>query len=358
MCDGSGVIVSFCEDCESFLCTYCSGAHGRMKIFSSHHTSSLSSPEFQHINPKPKPIACQIHPDCCVSFYCATCCQLICNDCVATEGVENTVPSTTVSDDSEVHKVVHRSHILYTLTENRLASLEGKVCQLLTSVGTQKEKLQKDIVSTEGMEKLLASHTEQLKKALVKQVEQHIKRLRERCEHDLKQVDKNHASALDNYRAKKSALKEKISNLTMKERFASKAQNCNGMVPKIAMIAKATSELERSEALSSRSSFSSFSDVWYFNELPLVVRDLSEEIKTGLTRRIEGSDFICESKPELGKKSQVTIKASVLPVGTPQFEVMYGNSERILKTTVQPTVDGTWVLECTPTCIGTHKIRV
>ena len=365
MCEQSGAtIVSFCEDCESFLCSYCAGAHRRMKVFSSHHVTSLSSPEFHNIKLKSKPITCRIHPDFCVSFYCATCCQLICNECVATEETEkSTVPSTTASDKGPKVPVIHQSHVICTLTENRLTSLESKLCQLLTSVDTQKEKLQKDVLSVEDMEKELAFHTEQLKKALVEQVEQHIKQLREQCEHDLKQVDRNHSATLEDYRAKKSALEEKISELTVKEKFASKAQNCDGRIPKIAMIAKAASELEKSEALSSRSYVSSLSANrfdYVSNEQPAVVRDLSKEIKAGLTRRIEGSDFTCSSSksPEVGIKSQVTVQVSVQPVGTPQFEVVYGNSKRTLKTAVQQAADGSWLLDCTPTCIATHKIRV
>jgi hypothetical protein len=253
------------------------------------------------------------------------------------------------------------------LTENHLTSLEDKLCQLLKSVGTRKEELQKDLVSIEDVEKESASYTEQLKKALVEEVERHTKQLREQCEHDLKQVDENHATTLEDYRAKKSALKEKISKFSMKEKFALKAQNCNGRIPKIAMIAKAASVL-KPEALSRRSSFSSDEFDCALNKLPLVIRHLNEEIKSGLTRRIEGRDFTCRSTTEsktstsvsfkLGSKSQVIIKASVQPVGTPQFKIIYGQSNRILKTTVQPAGDGSWLLECTPTCIATHKIHV
>ena len=254
--------------------------------------------------------------------------------------------------------------MLHTLTENHLTSLKDKLCQLLTSVGTRKEELQKDLISIEDVEKESASHTEQLKKALVKQMEQHIKQLQEQCEHDLKQVDENHATTLEDCRAKKSALKEKIFKFSMNEEFASKAQNCNGRIPKIAMIAKAASELEKSEASSRGSSVLSGCAL---SKLPLVVRDPCKEIKSELTRQIEGHDFTCstsessKSTPvsfKLGSKSQVTIKSSVQPIGTPQFKVIYGRSHRILKSTVQPAGDGSWLLECTPTCIATHEIEV
>ena len=368
VCEHDGVTVSFCEDCESFLCNYCAGAHRRMKMFSSHQVSSLSSLELQKVKPKPKPVTCQIHPDCCVSFYCATCCQLICNECVATKR--------TVSSDKEIGPTTtnnnHQSHVLHILSEDSLMPLEGKLSQLLTSVSEQKEESQKKLLSIENVEKNLASRTELLKKSLIEQVEKHIQELQKQCELDLKQIDEKHASMLEGCKATKSTLKRNIPRLTMKEQFASKAQNCSGKTPRIAMIAKAASELEKPEALPRGYYPSSPSTMSALNDLPLIVRNLSADLKkTGLIRSVTGSDFTCSTSKsnysaltlfgkrlQLGNKSQVTVKASVQPVGTPQFKVIYGRSCRVLPTTVQKTADGAWLLECTPTCNGTHTIRV
>ena len=377
VCEHDGMTVSFCEDCESFLCSYCAGAHRRMKVFSNHHVSSLSSPEFQNVKPKPKPIACQIHPDYCVSFYCATCCQLICNECVATKGSAKVMDYDEEAAPTAIASSNHQSHVLHTLSEGSLMSLEEKLHQLLASVSKQKEESQKKLALIETVEKNLASHAEQLKKALVEQVEQHIKELREQCEHDLKQIDKNVATTAEDCKAKRSALKEKISKLTMKERFASKAQDCSGRIAKIAMVAKAASELEKSETLTVRASYfpslssSRLGTTSPLNELPLVVRNLSADLKkTGLTRPIKGNDFTCRSSTstmstflfsdslKLGSKYQVTVEALVQPVGTPQFKVVYGRSNRILKSTVKQKAAGSWLLECTPCCNGTHTIRV
>ena len=365
VCEDDGVTVSFCEDCESFLCSYCAGAHKKMKVFSSHHVSSLSSPEFQNVKPKPKSVTCQIHPDCCVSFYCATCCQLICNECVATKG--------TVTVDKEIGLTTtansHQSHVLHTLSEESLQSLEGKLSQLLTTVSDQKEESQKKLLSIERVEENLASRTELLKKSLVEQVEKHIQELRKRCELDLKQIDEKHTSTLENCLATKSLLKGNISKLAVKERFASKAQNCSGTIPRIAMIAKAASELEKAKALP-RENYPLPSTTSALKDVPLVVRNLTAELKkAGLIRSVTGSDFTCNTSKysalsllserlQLGTKSQVTVKASVQPVGALQFKVVYGRSNRVLPTTVQQKADGEWLLECTPTCNGTHTIRV
>ena len=373
VCENNGATVSFCEDCESFLCSYCAGAHKIMKVFKSHRVTSLSSPEFQNIKPKSKPVACQIHPDHCLSFYCATCSQLICNECVATKGTvkvdEEIAPSRSTTADNQV---VHQSHVLHTLSHDSLTSLEGKLHQLLTSVGKQKEELQKELDSVESQEKSLTSHTEQLKKALVEQVEQHIKELREQCERNLKQIDEKHVATLEDCKTKKSTLKKSISKLTMKERFASKAQNCSGRIPKIAMVARAASELEKPEAWSSAGSFGSTlgSTRSALGELPLVVRNLNADLKkAGLIRPITGGDFTCSTsassrstlfgkKLKLGSRALVTVKSSVQPVGKLQFKVVYGRSEHVLKTTVQQKADGSWLLECTPCCNGTHEISV
>ena len=367
VCEHDGVTVSFCEDCESFLCSYCAGAHRRMKVFIGHHVSSLSSPEFQNIKPKPKPVTCQIHPNCSVSFYCATCCQLICNECVATKG--------TISSDKEMGATAtisdnHQSHVLHTLSDESLQSLEGKLSQLLTTVSEQKEESQKKLLSIESVEKNLSSRTELLKKSLVEQVEKHIQELRKQCELDLKKIDENYASTLEGCKATKSTLKKTVYKLTMKERFASKAQNCSRKVPRIAMIAKAASELEKPVALP-RGNSPSYSTTSALNVVPLVRNSSADLIKAGLIRSVTGSDFTCSrvsstystlslfsKRLQLGTKSQVTVKSSVQPVGTPQFKVVYGRSRRVLPITVQENPDGTWLLEYVPACNGTHTIRI
>lgn len=243
----------------------------------------------------------------------------------------------------------------------------------MASVSKQKEESQKKLIL---IEKGLASHTEQLKKALVEQVEQHIKELREQCEHDLKQIDKKAATTMEVCKTKRSFFKEKISKLTIKEQFASKAQDCSGRIPKIAMVAKAASELEKSETLTRPGyaygpslSASRLGSTSALNELPLVVRNLSAELKkAGLTRSVKGNDFTCSTSTmstlvfgdtlKLGSKSQVAVEALVQPVGTPRFKVVYGRSNRVLKSTVKQKADGSWLLECTPCCSGTHTIKV
>ena len=392
MCEQSGVTISFCEECECFLCSYCADAHQRMKIFNSHHVSSLSSPEFPNIKPKPKPVACQIHPDHCVSFYCATCCQLICNKCVATptnavtvkSAEPETFPSSSTTTDNKV--VRHQSHVLHTLSDDSLISLQAELDQLLTSASKQIEQSQEEVISIECKGKKLTAHSEQLKKALDEQVEQHIKELREYCEHNLKKVDEKHTITMDDCKAEISALTEKIHKLTTKKQFASKAQNCNGQISKIAMTAMAISELRKLELTPASqasfdffmpglsSSYSCITSTSALNEVPLVVRNLNADLKkAGLTRVLMGSDFTCSvtevskfppmsgggtSTLQLGKKSQLLISASVKPIGVPEFKVLYGKSERVLKTTVQQKTDGSWLLECTPTCIGIHKITI
>jgi hypothetical protein len=277
-------------------------------------------------------------------------------------------PTATINSDN------HQSHVLHTLSEESLQSLEGKVSQLLTSLSEKKEESQKKLLSIESMEKNLASRTELLKKSVIEQVEKYIQELRKQCELDLKKIDEKYTSTLEGCKATKSTLKKTIYKLTMKERFASKAKKCSGKTPRIAMIAKAASELEKPEALP-RENYPSPSTASALNIAPLIVRNLSAGLKKdGLIRSVTGSDFTCSCRSskhsaltlsslfskrlQLGIKSQVTVKSSVQPVGTPQFKVVYGRSNRVLPTTVQEKSDGTWLLECAPTCNGTHTIRV
>lgn len=76
----------------------------------------------------------------------------------------------------------------------------------------------------------------------------------------------------------------------MKERFASKAQDYSGSTPKIAMVAKAASELEKSETLTVRASYfpslssSRLGTTSPLNKLP---RNLSADLKKS---RVDSTD--------------------------------------------------------------------
>ena len=390
-CEQDGATVSFCEDCESFLCQYCAGAHKRMKVFSAHRLSTLSSSTeptdiLACLPLKRKPITCTVHPENPTSFYCTTCSQLICNECVAVSNV-----------DSSKTVTVHQSHVLYTLTDESLGTLSAKLNKLVTSMSSEIQESQEKLDLIEKVEGHMSSHHVQLKKALIDGVKQYIEDIKAQCKCDLKQMDEKYAAREEEYKAKKSALKGKVAKVKMKRQFATKALDCTGRVPKIAMVAQAVSQVERSvnvEPLASaRRPFGLTAvNLEEFPPPPLVVRDVAADLKKeGVFRPLRGRDFLYrventseanestspfvnlfnishfpgswmlpgkKAKLKLRSKPQLAIKASVQPVGIPEFRVKYGRSERTLKISVQGQQSGRWLLEFTPCCLGTHRIEI
>lgn len=71
-------VVSFCSECETFLCNLCHQAHGRMAIFQTH---MVVAPTKASIKPKPKSFKCPKHPKESLDVYCITCKSVICRDC-------------------------------------------------------------------------------------------------------------------------------------------------------------------------------------------------------------------------------------------------------------------------------------
>ena len=77
-CQSQSSVVSFCSECETFLCNLCHQAHGRMAIFQTH---KVVAPTKANMKPKPKSFKCSKHPKESLDVYCIPCKSVICRDC-------------------------------------------------------------------------------------------------------------------------------------------------------------------------------------------------------------------------------------------------------------------------------------
>ena len=71
-------VVSFCCECESYLCDLCHQAHTRMATFQTH---KVVDPSQAQMKPKPKSFKCLNHPKESLDVYCVSCKVVICRDC-------------------------------------------------------------------------------------------------------------------------------------------------------------------------------------------------------------------------------------------------------------------------------------
>lgn len=85
-CKAKESAVARCSDCANFLCPNCNTAHQFMRCFESHKVVAFE--ELKQSNeaiPIHKPIFCEFHPAENMKFYCYTCQEPICNECLLVE---------------------------------------------------------------------------------------------------------------------------------------------------------------------------------------------------------------------------------------------------------------------------------
>ena len=71
-------VVSFCPECDIFLCMDCDKNHRKVKKSKSH---VLVLPKQAKKKPKPKSFQCATHPTESLEVYCITCKSIVCRDC-------------------------------------------------------------------------------------------------------------------------------------------------------------------------------------------------------------------------------------------------------------------------------------
>ena len=192
MCSSEGVRpVSFCEDCEEYLCGFCDSAHQRMKVFTDHSVVPLTKFNPESFIPKPKPCYCQQHPQNVVQFFCQTCNQLICGNCVVQS--RNLFPK-----DSN-------KHCMHTFTplNDGLKPMEKELEKLVNSADHDRRRYESNLSSLGELEKRQDHHVRQLKVEVNTAVDLYMKTLQDSKFQTLAEIDAQYS------RKKKSALVHK-----------------------------------------------------------------------------------------------------------------------------------------------------
>ncbi|XP_032671270.1 B-box type zinc finger protein ncl-1-like isoform X2 [Odontomachus brunneus] len=85
-CKAKESAVARCSDCANFLCPNCNTAHQFMRCFESHKVVAFEDlKQSKEAIPIHKPIFCECHPAENMKFYCHTCQEPICNECLLVE---------------------------------------------------------------------------------------------------------------------------------------------------------------------------------------------------------------------------------------------------------------------------------
>ena len=163
-CDENDPVVSFCPDCNSFLCHACNDHHRRNKRYRGHGVVPLtelsSNKDTPAIQAKAKIPLCKEH-DYELKHYCETCDELVCMYC--------TMKDHNGHDHDTVNKMAskHRSQLKKVTT-----SIEGMI-QDLSGVHNNINKMVKKIRKQgEEVNKQVDQHYDELVEKLMKQKDQ------------------------------------------------------------------------------------------------------------------------------------------------------------------------------------------
>jgi len=163
-CNEKDPVVSFCPDCNSFLCHACDGFHKRSKMFTSHGVVPLtelrSNKETPAIQARVKIPLCKEH-DYELKHYCETCDELVCMYCTMKKHNGHN------HDTTKNMASKHRSQL-----KSVTAPIEGMILEL-SGVHDNIDKMMKKI-RKQGNEvnKQIDRHYDELVEKLMKQKDQ------------------------------------------------------------------------------------------------------------------------------------------------------------------------------------------
>ena len=350
VCETSGKTDSFCSECDSFLCAFCSAAHKRMKSFSGHQvTQTTMNSDIKTHRPKAKPVLCQQHYTTPVSMYCATCQQLLCTECIT-----KPVAPFNVLGESGPTSNYHSSHIFHSLTASTLVSFEQKLTEIVERTKEAVLKMENELQEANTREKTLKEHPEQLRKAVNEMIDTCIDTLECMREETLCELDTKLQVILEKSRNDKKTISAKLNTLKSQIRFAEKAFECNERSRRTVMLGHASSSLDKCHLQNTPVSP---------NVIPLlVVQDVNSKLKE-LSLVVDfNARLLTTSKPmnppSLKKESLIDVKIEAEPLSTPEFRITYGRGNKCLPVSASQKDKYTWQLTFTPCYVGSHKIEV
>ena len=340
MCSSEGVSpVSFCEECEEYLCGYCDGAHQRMKVFTEHSVVPLGEFKPESFIPKPKPYYCQQHPQNVVQFFCQTCNQLICGNCV--------VQSRNIFAQDGSKHCMHT----FTALNDGLKPMEAEIEKLVDSADRDRRHYESRLNSLRELEKQQDDHAQQLKAEVNTTVDSYIKKLQNSRVQALAEIDAKYSRKKKSVQVHKQQLQSAASHINSGLRFALKALQCHDATERMPMIGQATSQLKKPTK-----------QIEVQNVLetpPLVVQDLAATLQT-LLMEFKLEDIKITSSHQginIGEKAELKVTISVKPIGEPTFLIKYGSSFKCSLTPQTVMLEpGKWLLKFTPSCGGQHIV--
>ncbi|XP_066929377.1 tripartite motif-containing protein 2-like isoform X2 [Clytia hemisphaerica] len=177
-----------CLDCMEFLCYACHNAHSRVRMTKDHHILTLEQLKRSEdvSGMLHRPVFCQTHKEERVSYFCNTCQQTICRECVITTHQQNSHEYTNIEHAIEGQRneitslkqviemklpILNRATSQLSETQQKLDSrsqlitseIEDRTPRLLKLLEQKEEEMLRELNEiVEGKKKILQKQLEQL----------------------------------------------------------------------------------------------------------------------------------------------------------------------------------------------------
>lgn len=341
MCGVSDETYALCSDCNSLLCSFCSSAHKRMKVFEAHEVQTMAATvvDIKSYKPKSEPAICHDHFPTPVSMYCQTCQLLICTECI-------TKPMGLFAAGGS-----HSIHTLHSLTESTLKKFEDTFKERLGMAEVNVQKLADLLQAAKFREMKLKEYPEVLKKAINDTIDKSISALESMRKDMIGKVYENQEVISEKALAHRESLSSKMCSLKSEIRLSKKAYRCTEKSRRILMLSHASSILQDTDQ-----------SVHVLRDIPIM------NVVQGLHYNIQEFKLLVDfdpkmltisnsgTAPRLKKVSLIIVKSKADMLWTPQFRILYGTAQ--LPVTVFEIDKDTWQLQFTPCSIGSHSIEI
>ena len=155
--------VSYCIDCEEFICIDCNELHKRKRILVNHKVINLNNLTISSLLEKPKPSLCPRHAKEPLDLYCKECCTISCRLCVLTNHSGHTCTDIDqIADSSKQELQQHLLPLTKTISEIQSSLKTNATAQVQLKKKTQNAK----VTIETAFDKLIDTLTQRKKKLL------------------------------------------------------------------------------------------------------------------------------------------------------------------------------------------------
>eukprot|EP00058_Branchiostoma_floridae_P013545 XP_002599033.1 hypothetical protein BRAFLDRAFT_104271 [Branchiostoma floridae] len=188
LCESGQEAKSHCVDCREFMCDGCIMVHGRIASLKSHQLVTMdevrSGENIRAAKPRTQP--CKLHADEALKFYCETCKEAVCRDCIMVEHKDHSYTHLAKAVGGIKEELV----AVLDKADKRLTELKGKQQEIVS-----KKSLLKDTVAQ--VEDSINKAAEQARKRLLDQVNAEQKELLQQVQNIDKKTEKEFCTVED-----------------------------------------------------------------------------------------------------------------------------------------------------------------